>query len=128
MHGRRKRFIMDGVIITQLRHIHNPKGNILHVMKKSDKGFGNFGEAYFSTINQNDIKGWKKHTKMTLNLVVPLGEVQFVIYDQYSENFFNIKLSPNNLYAGTPRLLLLASIRAISIALVVCLAAPCKDQ
>ena len=87
---------MDGVIVTPLKQIHNPKGDIFHVMKKSDNGFESFGEAYFSTINQHDIKGWKKHTKMTLNLVVPFGEIEFVIYNENTNEFFNIKLSQSN--------------------------------
>ena len=47
---------MDGVILTPLKQIYHPKGDIFHAMKKSDIGFDGFGEAYFSTINQNDIK------------------------------------------------------------------------
>ena len=87
---------MDGVILTPLKQIHNPKGDIFHAMKKSDTGFAGFGEAYFSTINQDDIKGWKIHTKMTLNLVVPIGEIEFVIYDEEIKEFFSVKLSQNN--------------------------------
>ncbi|WP_152632910.1 WxcM-like domain-containing protein [Aliarcobacter butzleri] len=87
---------MDGVILTSLKQIHHPKGDIFHGMKKSDEGFDGFGEAYFSTINQDDIKGWKKHTKMTLNLVVPVGEIKFVVYDEETKEFFSVKLSQNN--------------------------------
>ena len=87
---------MDGVILTPLKQIYNPKGDIFHAMKKSDIGFDGFGEAYFSTINQNDIKGWKKHTKMTLNIVVPVGNIEFVVYDENSKEFFSIKLSHSN--------------------------------
>jgi len=87
---------MDGVIISTLKQIHHPKGDIFHAMKKSDIGFSGFGEAYFSIINQSDIKGWKKHTKMTLNLVVPIGEIEFVIYDESTKEFFNTKISKNN--------------------------------
>lgn len=87
---------MDGVILTSLKQIHHLKGDIFHVMKKSDEGFFGFGEAYFSTIYKNDIKGWKKHTKMTLNLVVPMGEIEFVIYNENLNDFFTIKLSQNN--------------------------------
>ena len=96
---------MDGVNLTPLKQIHNPKGDIFHAMKKSDVGFNGFGEAYFSTINQDDIKGWKKHTQMTINLVVPFGEIEFVVYDentklittkpiqeQYDPNFVSINL------------------------------------
>ncbi|PLA75551.1 dTDP-4-dehydrorhamnose 3,5-epimerase [Hydrogenovibrio sp. SC-1] len=73
---------MDGVILTPLRQIPNPKGDVLHAIKKTDTGYCGFGEAYFSEINYNEIKGWKKHTVMVLNLVVPIGEVEFVLYDE----------------------------------------------
>ena len=63
---------------------------------KTDAGFDGFGEAYFSTINQNDIKGWKKHTKMTLNLVVPVGAIEFVVYDEDKKDFFCVILSQKN--------------------------------
>ena len=87
---------MDGVVLTPLKQLNHPKGDIYHAMKKSDVGFEKFGEAYFSTINKNDIKGWKQHTKMTLNLVVPLGEIEFVIYHEKENKFFSVKLSQKN--------------------------------
>lgn len=87
---------MDGVILTPLKQIYNPKGNIFHAMKNSDIGYSGFGEAYFSTIDQNKIKGWKKHTKMTLNLIVPIGEIEFIIYNEKNKDFFSVKLSKNN--------------------------------
>ena len=87
---------MDGVILTPLKQIFYPKGTIMHAMKKSDEGFAGFGEAYFSTINKGEIKGWKKHSEMILNLVVPLGEIEFVVYDEVANKYFSIKLSQNN--------------------------------
>lgn len=87
---------MDGVVLTPLKQIRHPKGDIFHAMKKSDIGFDGFGEAYFSTIYKNDIKGWKKHTEMTLNLIVPSGEIEFVIYDEKKKKFFSTKLSQDN--------------------------------
>jgi dTDP-4-dehydrorhamnose 3,5-epimerase len=70
-------------------------------MKESDVGYAGFGEAYFSTIRYNDIKGWNYHKEMTLNLVVPIGEVTFVIYDDREKShskgvFFKVELSPSN--------------------------------
>lgn len=55
----------------------------------------------FSTIIKDEIKGWKKHSKMILNLVVPIGTIQFVIYDDRAKSstykqFFTIKLSQEN--------------------------------
>jgi len=85
---------MDGVTLTPLKKITLPKGDIFHAMKASDDGFCGFGEAYFSTVNKSYIKGWKKHSEMTLNLVVVTGEIEFVVYDE--DSFFNVKLSKDN--------------------------------
>jgi len=88
---------IDGIIITSLKKIIHPKGDIFHGMKKGDVGFSGFGEAYFSTIKKGQVKGWNRHKKMYLNLVVPIGEVTFVIYDDREEgNFFKVTLSPSN--------------------------------
>lgn len=87
---------MDGVILTSLKQIQTSKGDVFHAMKKTDAGFDGFGEVYFSTVNQNDIKGWKKHTKMTLNLIVPVGAIRFVIYNEKTEEFFDVELSLKN--------------------------------
>jgi len=87
---------MDKVIVTPLKQIKNPKGDIYHGMKKSDEGFDGFGEAYFSTVHKDDIKGWKKHTRMTLNLVVPVGAIEFVVYDEDEKSFFSETLSQEN--------------------------------
>jgi dTDP-4-dehydrorhamnose 3,5-epimerase len=92
---------IEGVVLTRLKSILHPKGNVFHAMKKSDTGFTGFGEAYFSTVNYGDIKGWKKHLRMTMNLVVPVGEVRFVLHDDRNESstkgsFFEVCLSPRN--------------------------------
>ena len=87
---------MDGIILTPLKKINNSKGNILHALKKSDFGYNGFGEAYFSIVKKGYIKGWKKHTKMILNLIVVVGEIRFVAFDEIKNEFFSIKLSQNN--------------------------------
>ena len=87
---------MDHVTLTPLKIIHRDDGNILHAMKNSDYKYSGFGEAYFSTVLKGKIKGWKKHVKMTLNLVVPVGEIQFVIYNEKTRNFCCHNLSQVN--------------------------------
>lgn len=72
---------MKGVYLTNLNKISHPKGDIFHALKKNDIGFKNFGEAYFSNVNSGKVKGWKKHTSMTLNLIVPIGNIKFVLLD-----------------------------------------------
>ena len=73
--------MMEGVAVHPLKHIVVPKGDIYHALKSTDEGYAGFGEAYFSQIEQGAAKGWKRHNRMTLNLVVPVGAVKFVIYD-----------------------------------------------
>jgi dTDP-4-dehydrorhamnose 3,5-epimerase len=100
---------IDGVLTTPLQIISHPKGNILHAMKKNDQGYAGFGEVYFSIVNQNEIKAWKKHSLMTLNLTVPQGKVKFVVFDKRSgspsfmlfnvfevsqENYFRLTIPP----------------------------------
>ena len=92
---------MDGVTVTPLKIINNPKGDILHALKCSETSFSSFGEAYFSIIKEQEIKGWKKHHKMVLNLTVPFGKVKFVIYDDRensptSGQFKEITISKKN--------------------------------
>ena len=58
-----------------------PEGDVLHAIKKNDPFIKDFGEVYFSKINYLKTKGWKRHLKMTLNLVVPVGNVKFFFVD-----------------------------------------------
>ena len=92
---------INGVILTPLKKIYHPKGSIYHGLKKSGVGFAGFGEAYFSEIKSGKVKGWNRHKKMILNLIVPFGEVTFVIYDNIEksgskENIFKVMLSQIN--------------------------------
>ena len=69
---------LDGIRVTPLDRIPTVGGDVLHGMKRSDPGYTDFGEAYFSWIEEGAIKAWKKHQRMTLNLVAPVGHVRFV--------------------------------------------------
>jgi len=93
--------MIDGVIFTPLSIIDTDGGDVLHVMKANDPCFSSFGEAYFSNVEPNAIKGWKLHREMVLNLVVPVGAVKFVILDDRTDsktvgNFVKLVLSRKN--------------------------------
>ena len=93
--------IIDGIIISDLKQIYHPDGSIKHGIKNSDDGFNEFGEAYFSFVNKNSIKAWKMHNKMTMNLLVPYGEIFFCFYDERLKspsykNLFQIIISKSN--------------------------------
>ncbi len=87
--------------VTPLRRIQNDKGDIYHALKCSEGSFSQFGEAYFSTVIPNEVKGWKKHIKMVMNLVVPEGAIRFVLYDDREDSrtygqFYEVTLSADN--------------------------------
>ena len=73
--------MIKGVVITPLDVIDTPGGNVMHGMKKTSVGYAGFGEAYFSQIDNGAIKAWKRHKEMTLNLIVPMGKIRFVLFD-----------------------------------------------
>jgi len=79
-----------------LKKISLDGGNVLHAIKKTDPGFVNFGEAYFSMINFNVVKAWKLHQSMTLNLVVPIGTVLFVFFLPDENIFKEIVIGEDN--------------------------------
>lgn len=73
--------IIENVQLTALKIIEGQSGSVLHALKRHEASFSAFGEAYFSTVNYNSVKGWKKHRQMILNIVVPVGCIQFVLFD-----------------------------------------------
>ena len=72
--------------IHPLKKIKVPGGDVLHGMKQSDPGYAGFGEAYFSWVSIEAVKAWKRHTQMTMNVVVPVGKVRFVFRCVNSED------------------------------------------
>ena len=91
--------MIEGVIITNLDIISAPGGNVMHVMKDTSKGYTGFGEVYFSQVDKGAIKAWKRHKKMTLNIVVPVGKIRFVLFsDKESSNneFQELIISKDN--------------------------------
>lgn len=69
---------LNDIMITPMARIATIGGDILHVMKQSDAGYAGFGEAYFSWVAAGAVKAWKRHLHMTMNIIVPMGQVRFV--------------------------------------------------
>ena len=91
--------MIKDVVITKLDIIDTLGGNVMHAMKGSSVGYAGFGEAYFSQVDKGAIKAWKRHKKMTLNLMVPVGEIRFVLFDDrevLNTQFQEIIISKNN--------------------------------
>jgi dTDP-4-dehydrorhamnose 3,5-epimerase len=91
--------MIKDIVITHLDVIDTLGGNVLHAMKKSSTGYSGFGEAYFSQVDKGTIKAWKRHKKMTLNLIVPVGEIRFTLFDDRevsNTQFQEVVISKNN--------------------------------
>ena len=84
------------IIVKKLKKFQLDDGDVLHALKHNENEFFGFGEAYFSSIKCNKVKAWKRHLKMTMNLVVPIGEVQFIFYDLEKQLLENIIIGQEN--------------------------------
>lgn len=73
--------MIDGVIQTSLKQIHDERGKVMHMLRASDPHFSKFGEVYFSWIYPSIIKAWHKHHEMIMNYAVPVGAIKLVLYD-----------------------------------------------
>ena len=73
--------MIEGVIISKKKQIIDDRGKIMQMLRNDDKIFNSFGEIYFSCINENKIKAWHLHKKMTLNYSVIHGKIKLVLFD-----------------------------------------------
>ncbi len=92
---------IDGCKLTLLSIFPSEKGSVMHAIRCSDEGFSAFGEAYFSSVKKGVTKGWKRHQRMTLNLVVPVGRIRFRLHDDRNDSPTHgtseeVELSPEN--------------------------------
>jgi len=92
---------IDGVKIIPLRRIPDERGTILHMLRRTDPHFIEFGEIYFATIYPGVIKAWHKHNLMTLNYACVVGRVKLVIFDERDASptrgeLMEIFLGPDN--------------------------------
>jgi dTDP-4-dehydrorhamnose 3,5-epimerase len=78
---------LEKVMLTPLSCISTYGGNVLHAMRHDDDGYKGFGESYFSWINAGVVKAWKRHNLMTMNLIVPVGNVKFVFATDEGDDF-----------------------------------------
>lgn len=77
----RRTAVIEGVVITPLRQIADERGKIMHMLRRDDPDFEQFGEIYFSMVYPGVIKAWHLHTAMTLNYAVVVGIIKLVLYD-----------------------------------------------
>ncbi len=73
--------MIEGVLVVPLRRIVDERGMVMHMLKRTDPHFREFGEIYFSVVRPGVVKGWHRHHRMTINYAVPVGMIKLVLYD-----------------------------------------------
>lgn len=74
--------MIDGVVVVPLAQVVDERGKIMHMMKRTDPHFIEFGEIYFSCAWPGTVKAWHVHRTMTVNNAVISGHAKLVLYDQ----------------------------------------------
>ena len=87
---------MQKVHFTKLKRLQVKNGDVFHGLKASEKDFSTFGEAYFTSIEYQKIKGWKQHQQMEMNLIVPCGDVRFHVYSKDQKTYQSFHLNEQN--------------------------------
>lgn len=73
--------MIDGVGVEKLKKIETDGGRVMHMLRSDSPLFSTFGELYFSWVNSQAIRAWRKHLVMTQRFAVPVGAIKLVIYD-----------------------------------------------
>jgi dTDP-4-dehydrorhamnose 3,5-epimerase len=92
---------LDSIIKTELKTVYVSGGDVMHALKSTESDFNGFGEAYFSTIEKGVFKGIKKHKKMIMNLIVPIGQVRFIFFSDDLTERKEIVLGKSDYYRLT---------------------------
>ena len=82
---------------TELRRIETSGGEVMKALHSDEPDFKGLGEAYFSRVDPACVRGWKRHNEMTVNVVVPVGHVRFVVRSTNDE-FTAYDLGPDHDY------------------------------
>jgi dTDP-4-dehydrorhamnose 3,5-epimerase len=78
--------VILGVEVRALRQILDERGKIMHMLRRDDPWFLQFGEIYFSVVYPGVVKAWHVHKAMTLNYAVVSGAIKLVLYDDREDS------------------------------------------
>ncbi|MGQ0663105.1 MAG: dTDP-4-dehydrorhamnose 3,5-epimerase family protein [Pseudomonadota bacterium] len=73
--------MIDGVKVIPLPRIPDERGMVMHMLKRTDPHFLEFGEIYFSCGYPGVVKAWHIHKRMTLNNCCIAGMIKLVLFD-----------------------------------------------
>lgn len=88
--------MFPGVTFTHLKKVKVAGGDVYHGLRSAESSYTTFGELYFSFADNGAIKGWKKHKIMRLNLIVPVGNIEFFIHSEQESRTKSICIGDDN--------------------------------
>ena len=87
---------LNRVTFTPLKQFSDEKGVVKRMMRTGDVGYNGLEEVYCSSVEYGVTKGWKKHKKMTLNLCVVSGSIEFYVLNENQTFKGSYKISKDN--------------------------------
>lgn len=72
---------IEGLLVEPRRQIGDHRGMVMHMLRRDWEHFAGCAEIYFSTVHQGVVKAWKKHLEMVQHFSVPVGEIEFILFD-----------------------------------------------
>ena len=79
-----------------LQTFRDERGFVKHGMRCNDVNSSGIREVYFSNVKHGYYKGWKKHQKMILNIIVISGEMIFYLANNDFSEFVDFRISHND--------------------------------
>ena len=76
--------LIKGVRTKSLRVIPDERGRLFEMLRRDDRLFLKFGQAYCTTVEHGVVKGWHVHKRQVDNFVCVAGMIKLVAYDERS--------------------------------------------
>ena len=73
--------MIEGVMVKQLKVIHDERGRLMEILRCDEEMFEKFGQVYLTTGYPGVVKAWHYHKGQTDHFCVVKGMMKVVLYD-----------------------------------------------
>jgi len=88
---------LNNIKVKRLTTHSDDRGYLFEVLRSDDNQFVKFGQCYVNYTEPGVIKGFHKHMKNEDNFTCLSGRIRLVIIDEYTKEFREFYLGPENL-------------------------------
>ena len=79
---------MNQIKLLKNKIISNELGSIYKFISTNSLYYKGFKESYFTSVKYRKIKGWNYHKKITCNIIVIKGKIEFSFKDEYFNDIY----------------------------------------